>query len=62
MTETNLVDLLTAAGVLLANYWLYKLNGKFDRLVGRVDAIEATQNAHINTPGLHGPLGVTDRH
>ena len=50
MTETNLVDVLTAAGVLLANYWLYKLNGKFDRL----DAMEKTQNVHVNTPGLHG--------
>lgn len=37
MTETNLIDLLTAAGVLftsvgvlLANYCLYKLNGKFE--------------------------------
>lgn len=38
MTETNLVELLTGAGVLLANYWLYQLNGKFDRLAGRVDA------------------------
>ena len=54
MTETNLVDLLTAAGVLLANYWLYKLNGKFDRLAGPVDAMEKTQNVHVNTPGLHG--------
>ena len=68
MTETNLVDLLTAAGVLftsigvlLANYWLYKLNGKFDHLSGRVDAIEKTQNAHVNAPGLHA-LGITDRH
>ena len=41
MTEANLVDLLTAAGVLLANYWLYKLNGKFDHLAGRVDAVPA---------------------
>ena len=33
MFETvNAVDVMTAAGVLLANYWLYRLNTKFDRL------------------------------
>ena len=55
MTETNLVDLLTAAGVLLANYWLYKLNGKFDRLAGRVDAMEKTQTCTSTRPDCTAP-------
>ena len=37
--EATAIDVFTAAGVLLANVWLWILNGKFDRLKGRLDAV-----------------------
>lgn len=30
LENVNAVELLTAAGVLLNSYWLYRLNSKFD--------------------------------
>ena len=55
MTETMqaAVDVFTAASALGA----FLLSGwnayKFATLTGRVDAIERTQNAHVNAAGLH---------
>ena len=49
----EIVELLTAAGVLLNTWLLIKLNGKFDQLDGRVDTLEAAHNAHVNAPGIH---------
>ena len=49
----NAVEILTAAGVLLNGCWLYRLNGKFDALTGRVNELSAAHNAHVNAPGLH---------
>ena len=49
----NALDLLIAAGVLLANYWLHRLNGKFDRLTGRVDELGSDLRMHVNATGLH---------
>lgn len=49
----EIVEALTAAGVLLNTWLLIKLNGKFDRLEGRVDTLEAAHNAHVNAPGIH---------
>ena len=48
-----IVEVLTAAGVLLNTWLLIKLNGKFDRLEGRVDTLETAHNAHVNAPGIH---------
>ena len=42
------VLLVIAAGGALFNSW------QIARLAGRVDAMEKTQNVHVNTPGLHG--------
>lgn len=50
---TLALQALTAAGVLFLAYDLRRLNGKFDRLTGRVDSVETAHNAHVNTPGLH---------
>ena len=51
---TAAIGTITAAGVLYLAYDLRALNRKFDRLEGRVNAVEAAQNAHVNAPGLHG--------
>lgn len=57
LQDVNVVDLLTAAGVLLANYWLYRLDTKFNHLKGRVDGRLNEQGdllqEHVNAPGLH---------
>ena len=54
LENVNAVELLTAAGVLLNSYWLYRLNSKFDALTGRVSELSVAHNAHVNAPGLHG--------
>ncbi len=51
--EATAIEVFTAGGVLLANVWLWILNGKFDRLKGRLDAVETAHNTHVNVPGLH---------
>ena len=51
--EATPIEAFTAAGVLLANVWLWVLNGKFDRLKGRLAAVETAHNTHVNAPGLH---------
>ena len=54
------MELLTAAGVLLANYWLYRLDRKFNRLKSRVDGRLDEQGEllreHVNAPGLHSTV------
>lgn len=55
--DVNAVELLTAAGVLLANYWLYRLDTKFNRFKGRVDGrLDEQLREHVNAPGLHGSI------
>ena len=51
--EATAIEVFTAGGVLLANVWLWILNGKFDRLKGRLGAVETAHNTHVNVPGLH---------
>ena len=41
------VDLVTAAGVVY-------LAVRMERFIGRVEGVERSLNAHVNTPGLHG--------
>ena len=51
---TAAIATITAAGVLFLTYDVRALNGKFDRLERRVNAVETAQNAHVNATGLHG--------
>ena len=54
LENVNAVELLTAAGVLLNGYWLYRMNSKFDALTGRVNELSAAHKAHLKAPGRHG--------
>ena len=54
LENVNAVELLTASGVLLNSYWLYRLNSRFDAMNGRVNELPVAHNAHVNAPGLHG--------
>ena len=58
--DVNAAELLTAAGVLLANYWLYRLDRKSNRLKSRVDGRLDEQGEllreHVNAPGLHSTV------
>jgi outer membrane murein-binding lipoprotein Lpp len=51
-----LISLATAIGLVVSTWLLNgkidKLNSKFDRLTGRVDALETSHTAHVNS-GLH---------
>ena len=47
------IDLLTALGALAAATGVIVLNNKFNRLQGKVETLETSFNAHVNTPGLH---------
>ena len=48
------IDVLTAVGAAYAAMGVYRLQRGQDNLAGKVQAIEAAQNAHVNAPGLHG--------
>ena len=48
------VDLLTAVCAAYAAVGVYRLQRNQDVMAGKVQAIEAAQNAHVNAPGLHG--------
>ncbi len=48
------IDVLTAACAAYAAMGVYRLQRGQDALAGKVQAIEAAQNAHVNAPGLHG--------
>ena len=50
---TAAISLLTAAGVLLNSYWLYRLDSKLERLTGRVEEQSEVLIGHVNAPGLH---------
>ena len=47
------IDLVTALGALAAATGVIVLNNKFNRLQGKVETLETSFNAHVNTPGLH---------
>ena len=51
-----LISLATAIGLVVSTWLLNgkidELNSKFDRLTGRVDALETSHTAHVNS-GLH---------
>ncbi len=47
------IDLLTALGALAGGVGVIILNNKFNRLQGKVETLESSFNAHVNTPGLH---------
>lgn len=53
-SDASAIELFTVAGVLLANYWLYRLDGKFFHLRGRVDEQGNALTAHVNAPLLRG--------
>lgn len=48
------IDILTAVCAAYAAMGVYRLQRGQDQLAGKVQAIEAAQNAHLNAPGLHG--------
>ena len=48
------IDILTAVCAAYAAMGVYRLQRGQDSLAGKVQAIEAAQNAHVNAPGLHG--------
>ena len=50
---TAVTALVAAVGALTANVRLYRLDRKFGRMIGHIDALENAQNAHANAPGLH---------
>ena len=54
MDWQTVIDVLTAACAAYAAVGVYRLQRGQDHLAGKVEAIEAAQNAHLNAPGLHG--------
>lgn len=53
MLDVNLVELLTAAGVLYTVVVVHAIQRRLDRLDGKVDAQGEDLRAHVNAPGLH---------
>jgi hypothetical protein len=53
MDWQTVIDVLTAVCAAYAAMGVYRLQRGQDHLAGKVQAIEATQNAHVNAPGLH---------
>ena len=51
---TAVAAVLGAVGSLVAAVGVLIVNGKLDKLIGRVDGLEASHNAPVNAPGLHG--------
>ena len=51
---TAVAAVLAAVGSLVAAVGVLIVNGKLDKLIGRVEALETSHNAHVNAPGLHG--------
>ncbi|MCY4119443.1 MAG: hypothetical protein OXG72_00785 [Acidobacteria bacterium] len=51
---TAVAAVLAAVGSLVAAVGVLIVNGKLDKLIGRVEALEISHNAHVNAPGLHG--------
>ena len=52
MDWQTVIDVLTAACAAYAAMGVYRLQR--GQVAGKVEAIEAAQNAHGNAPGLHG--------
>lgn len=50
---TAVAAVLGAVGSLVAAVGVLIVNGKLDKLIGRVEVLEASHNAHVNAPGLH---------
>ena len=50
---TAVAAVLAAVGSLVAAVGVLIVNGKLDKLIGRVEALETSHNAHVNAPGLH---------
>ena len=50
---TAIAAVLAAVGSLVAAVGVLIVNGKLDKLIGRVQALETSHNAHVNAPGLH---------
>ena len=53
MLDVNLVELLTLATSLVAAIGVLVVNGKLDKLAGKVATLEVGHHAHVNAPGLH---------
>ncbi len=53
MDWQTVIDVLTAVCAAYAAMGVYRLQRGQDHLAGKVQAIEAAQNAHVNAPGLH---------
>ena len=51
---TAAAALLGAIGSLVAAIGVFMVNAKVDRFIGRVEALEASHNAHVHAAGLHG--------
>ena len=50
---TTVAAVVAALGSLVAAGGVLIVNGKLDKLIGRVEVLEAGHNAHVNAPGLH---------
>ncbi len=53
MDWQTVIDVLTAVCAAYAAMGVYRLQRGQNHLAGKVQAIEAAQNAHVNAPGLH---------
>ena len=51
---TAVAAFVGALGSLVAAVGVLLVNAKVDRFIGRVQALEAGHNAHVNAAGLHG--------
>ena len=50
---TLVLSLVGAVTGLINMVVILAVNGKLDRLTGRVDSLEQGHNAHVNSPALH---------
>lgn len=50
---TLVLSLVGAVTGLINMVVILAVNGKLDRLTGRVDSLEHGHNAHVNSPALH---------
>ena len=51
---TATAAVLGAIGSLAAAVGVFMVNAKVDRFIGRVEALEASHDAHVHAAGLHG--------
>ena len=50
---TAVASALGAAAGIVAAVGVLIVNAKLDKVIGRVDVLEAGHHAHVNAPGLH---------